>query len=85
MNCFPMDAAFFVRNFDREPTWRAEAPGRLEFIGNHTDYNGGQVMGVTIDRAVRVAIAPRDDAAVCLLSEGQTTPVSVTLENSKPL
>jgi len=39
----------------------ARAPGRIEFIGNHTDYNGGIVLGASIDRAVWVAIARRED------------------------
>ncbi|HNX05692.1 MAG TPA: galactokinase family protein, partial [Opitutales bacterium] len=33
-----------------EPTVTSRAPGRIEFIGNHTDYNGGMVMGVAVDR-----------------------------------
>jgi galactokinase len=33
----------------------------VEFIGNHTDYNGGTVLGAAIDRGVTVAIAPRTD------------------------
>jgi galactokinase len=37
------------------------APGRIEFIGNHTDYNGGRVLGAAIDRGVWVALARRDD------------------------
>jgi len=37
------------------------APGRIEFIGNHTDYNGGPVLGAAIDRGVWVALARRDD------------------------
>lgn len=37
------------------------APGRIEFIGNHTDYNGGEVMGAAIDRGLWVAVAPRED------------------------
>jgi galactokinase len=33
----------------------------VEFIGNHTDYNGGTVLGAALDRAVWVAVAARDD------------------------
>ncbi len=55
----------------------ARAPGRLEFIGNHTDYNGGTVLGVSIDRGVWVAVAPRDDGQWRLGSE--TQPALVTL------
>jgi galactokinase len=39
------------------PTVIARAPGRIEFIGNHTDYNGGAVLGAAIDRYVWVAAA----------------------------
>jgi galactokinase len=39
----------------------ARAPGRIEFIGNHTDYNGGTVLGAAIDRGICVAVAPRED------------------------
>jgi len=45
----------------RAPEFVARAPGRIEFIGNHTDYNGGTVLGASIDRAVWVALARRTD------------------------
>lgn len=51
----------FAATFGRPPTAVVRAPGRVEFIGNHTDYNGGTVLGAAIDRGVTVAIAPRDD------------------------
>jgi galactokinase len=47
--------------FSREPEIIARAPGRIEFIGNHTDYNGGSVLGAAIDRSVWVAVARRAD------------------------
>ena len=34
----------------------ARAPGRIEFIGNHTDYNGGTVLGAAINRGIWVAV-----------------------------
>ena len=40
----------FKQNFQAEPEQLAFAPGRIEFIGNHTDYNGGLVMGAGGDR-----------------------------------
>lgn len=40
----------------------ARAPGRIEFIGNHTDYNGGTVLGAAIDREMMVALATRPDS-----------------------
>jgi galactokinase len=52
----------FRATFNRAPEILARAPGRIEFIGNHTDYNGGIVLGAAIDRSVWVALARRDDA-----------------------
>ena len=54
-------AALFQQIHGREPSVITRAPGRIEFIGNHTDYNGGTVLGASIDRGVCVAIAPRTD------------------------
>lgn len=51
----------FASIFGRAPEFIARAPGRVEFIGNHTDYNGGTVLGAAIDRTVTVAIAARAD------------------------
>ena len=51
----------FRTAFGRAPEIVARAPGRIEFIGNHTDYNGGTVLGAAIDRGVWVALARRDD------------------------
>lgn len=47
--------------FGRAPDFVAQAPGRIEFIGNHTDYNGGTVLGASIDRGVWVGLAARSD------------------------
>ncbi len=52
----------FRTTYGRAPEIIARAPGRIEFIGNHTDYNGGTVLGAAIDRGVWVALAKRDDA-----------------------
>jgi len=51
----------FAAVFGGEPQIIARAPGRIEFIGNHTDYNGGTVLGASIDRGVWVALTPRAD------------------------
>ncbi len=53
--------AQFESVFGRAPEIVTRAPGRIEFIGNHTDYNGGTVLGASIDRGVTVALALRTD------------------------
>jgi len=50
----------FNATFGRSPTVVTRAPGRIEFIGNHTDYNGGTVLGAAIDRGVWVAMVPNE-------------------------
>lgn len=69
--------AGFRARYGRDPAVIARAPGRLEFIGNHTDYNGGTVLGVTIDRSVWVAVAARDIGQWRFASDGR--PATVTL------
>jgi N-acetylgalactosamine kinase len=55
----------FIREFGgRRPAWFISAPGRINLIGEHTDYNGFPVMPMAINLAIRVLAAPRDDAQV---------------------
>ncbi|MGE5246546.1 MAG: galactokinase [Betaproteobacteria bacterium] len=59
----PVRAAF-ARTFGREPAGIALAPGRVNLIGEHTDYNDGFALPMAIDRGVRVAVALRTDGLV---------------------
>lgn len=54
----------FQGQFGRAPDLVAEAPGRVNLIGEHTDYNGGFVLPIAIDRTVAVALGRRDDGVV---------------------
>ena len=56
--------AAFEREFGRPPEGIAEAPGRVNLIGEHVDYNEGLVLPFAIDRTVLVAWARRDDTLV---------------------
>ena len=48
----------FGARFGRPPAWAAAAPGRVNLIGEHTDYNDGFVMPIAIDRVCVAAAAP---------------------------
>jgi galactokinase len=66
--------------FGREPEIIARAPGRIEVIGNHTDYNGGPVLGAAIDRSVWVAVARRPDRVRRFASEGRPGVVELSVD-----
>lgn len=51
-------AAGFKRTFGTEPVAFAQAPGRVNIIGEHIDYAGGQVLPFALDKGVTVAAAP---------------------------
>jgi galactokinase len=61
----------FRAAYSREPEIIARAPGRIEVIGNHTDYNGGTVLGAAIDRCTWVGLARRADATRRFSSEAR--------------
>jgi galactokinase len=58
-----VEAAFEAR-YGEAPAAVVRAPGRVNLIGEHTDYNDGFVLPMAIDRDVRIALRPRADASV---------------------
>ena len=67
--------------YGRAPEICAYAPGRIEFIGNHTDYNGGTVLGAALDRGVWVALAGRADARRQWVSDQRPARVTTRAED----
>jgi len=63
-----IDTQFF-EHFGHSPTMVASAPGRIEFLGNHTDYNGGLVIAGAIDRRLYVGVSKRLDNEIHLTSD----------------
>jgi galactokinase len=55
-------SAAFRAAFEREPVIAAAAPGRVNLIGEHTDYNGGFVLPMAIDRWTVAVAGPAADA-----------------------
>lgn len=65
----PLDAkTVFKRQFGHAPPHVVRAPGRLELIGNHTDYNQGLVMALAVDKYIELAVTSRTDGRVKLVS-----------------
>ena len=58
----------FTQQFGGRPAWVTIGPGRVNLIGEHTDYNDGFVLPVAIKRDVRLALRPRDDGIVRVYS-----------------
>lgn len=58
----------FEHHLGAPPQIVARAPGRVNLIGEHTDYNDGFVLPMAIDRDVQIAARPRADRIVRILS-----------------
>ncbi len=58
----------FQNEFGAEPIFIVRAPGRVNLIGEHTDYNDGFVFPMAIDRATFIALRPRADKRVLAIS-----------------
>lgn len=54
----------FSEIFGNQPTLWTRAPGRVDLMGSHTDYNMGYVMTMTIDRDTWIGARPREDGMV---------------------
>ena len=60
--------AVFQRSFGCEPDFYIRAPGRVNLIGEHTDYNDGFVLPCAIDYETVVALQRRDDDKVVVVA-----------------
>lgn len=74
----------FQELFGMEPTVIVRAPGRVNLIGEHTDYNDGFVFPAAIERDVLIAASPRSDRQVraCALNFNQSS--TFTLDDVQP-
>jgi galactokinase len=74
----------FVRLYGREPRI-FRAPGRVNIIGEHTDYNDGFVFPAAINLFTWVAIAPRDDRRIVIRTENLHEQVDFSLDSPAPI
>jgi galactokinase len=71
-SCLPVDEALktltdslerqLFEHYGKRPGWIAVAPGRVNLIGDHTDYSGGLALPMAIDRYTVALAAPRGDS-----------------------
>ncbi|HTD87344.1 MAG TPA: galactokinase family protein [Candidatus Binatia bacterium] len=73
--------SLFKRQFAHTPPHVVQAPGRLELLGNHTDYNQGLVLSLAIDKHIWIAIAARNDGRVELVSSAFREKESFAITN----
>ena len=72
----------FKQQFEIEPEVICYAPGRVNLLGDHTDYNDGFVLPAAIDVGTTIAASRRDDDQVVAFAEGYSTKVDCfSLEN----
>jgi len=76
--------AEFTRRYGTTPRVFS-APGRVNIIGEHTDYNDGFVLPMAIDRRTSIAIAPREDRVVRVASLALNDATEFKIDQSSDL
>ncbi len=66
--------SLFKKHFGHGPAHSVQAPGRLELLGNHTDYNQGLVLSLAVDKFIHLAVGPRHDGKIELISTAFPNP-----------
>ncbi|MCY4538858.1 MAG: galactokinase, partial [Chloroflexi bacterium] len=66
------------------PAFIVRAPGRVNLIGEHTDYNDGFVFPMAIERATWIALRPRDDNQVLAISPDMNDRRAFALDDLQP-
>ncbi len=74
----------FRERYGTSPAVYGVAPGRVEVLGNHTDYNGGFVMSAAIDRVTVVAVEPSRSAQCRVFATQKDAEAIFTLDNIQP-
>jgi len=73
----------YRRTFGGEPDLVASAPGRVNLIGEHTDYNEGFVLPAAVNKRIYAAASRRDDAKICIHSVDYGVTIQTSIEDLK--
>jgi galactokinase len=76
--------AAYQSRFGSAPTAAALAPGRVEIMGNHTDYNGGFVLPAALDKVTAVVGAATRDDKITLYAADFRRSASFSATNLQP-
>ena len=71
----------FYSKYGEKPNMVVQSPGRVNIIGEHTDYNDGFVLPMAIDRHVKIAFRPRNDDKIKLQSIGFDTEINCSIHD----
>lgn len=74
-------AKLFRLTFGAAPEGTYRAPGRVNVIGEHTDYNGGVAMPLALPHATYAAVSPRKDRRLRLVSAQMNEPIELDLDD----
>lgn len=72
----------FNKIYQQQASVTIKAPGRINIIGEHTDYNNGFVLPAAIDKYIYIAINQRNDNELHLYSENYQEKLSIDLNSS---
>lgn len=75
----------YMQMFGVEPELIVSAPGRINIIGEHTDYNDGYVLPAAINKAIYIAAGKRTDYAIKLFAASYNELFECALSNVKPI
>ena len=76
--------AKFEKIFGAKPAVVSYAPGRIEVLGNHTDYNEGFVFSAAIDQGTFFAVSPAEGTACTLVAGNLDRTVKFDIADVKP-
>jgi len=74
-----MIADIFKHSFGSPPAISGFTPGRVNLIGEHTDYNGGYVLPTALELGLDIAMSPRSDDKIRIISKGYDEVVEMSL------